>query len=432
MKPSIKRTIFYLVFITLVLLPAVVMLLNWRTERARTWTEVAVLLGFLGMSLAGMQLIPIGKIRWLSDALDMDAVYSNHHKFSMLSVFLVIMHALILLLTNGADKAWVLFTGWVGLGALILIGATSAGRKQIKLGYTAWLILHDLLTLAILVFGLWHIFQVNYYTNMAAIRTIWWIEIAIWAILILYIRLLHPLSVARKPFKVESVVAEPNNTYTLNLLPDGHTGKPFEAGQIAWISTGKNAFKISRNPFSYSGSCEAPEGRVRFSIKEAGDFTNGIKDLKVGDRVFVDGPYGAFNTHLEKTQKGLVLLGGGIGLAPVMSLVHTLADRGDKRPVYVFYGDYSEETALYDAEFKALKERMNLTLVKVLEKPINPDYPTKGYITSDLMKSVLPENYKELMFFVCGPAPMLKAIDINCATLGVPSSQIKVERYEMA
>ncbi len=93
---------------------------------------------------------------------------------------------------------------------------------------------------------------------------------------------------------------------------------------------------------------------MHFSIKKAGDFTNTIPDLKPGDRMFVDGPHGTFDLENPRMQKGLVLMGGGIGIAPAMSMVNTIADTGDKRPVYVFYGDLCEDTVLFANEFEEL------------------------------------------------------------------------------
>jgi ferredoxin-NADP reductase len=77
----------------------------------------------------------------------------------------------------------------------------------------------------------------------------------------------------------------------------------------------------------------------------------------------------------------------------------------------------------------------------VLEKPLNEDYPYPGYITPDLMASVLPENYKDLFFFVCGPEPMLRAMEKNFVKLGIAksnvytgikSSKVHIENFEMA
>jgi predicted ferric reductase len=230
---------------------------------------------------------------------------------------------------------------------------------------------------------------------------------------------------------VESVVGESADTYSLTLVPDGHDGVPFEAGQVAWISTGPSPFVLSRNPFSYSGSAEA-DGAIRFSIKNLGDFTSTIPHMQKGQRVYVDGPYGTFNLNDPRMQKGLVLIAGGIGLAPVMSILNTLADRGDKRPAYVFYGDFNEDTALYANEFEQLKPKLNLAFVQVLEKPKSEDYPHRGYITKEIMLEHLPQNYKELMYFVCGPALMLRAVEKHFDAMGIEDSQIHEENYTMA
>jgi ferredoxin-NADP reductase len=131
-------------------------------------------------------------------------------------------------------------------------------------------------------------------------------------------------------------------------------------------------------------------------------------------------------------QKGLVLIAGGIGLAPVMSILHTLADRGDQRPVYVFYGDLNEDTALYAQEFAELKSKTNMALIQVLEKPKDEAYPYRGYITKELMLEHLPQNYQDLFYFVCGPAPMLRAIEKNFDALGISRNQVHEENYTMA
>jgi predicted ferric reductase len=440
MKSATKRVIFYITFFVLLLLPAVAMMIVWIPRDIIV--NISVLLGFIGMALAGLQLIPIAKMNWFADALDMDGVYISHHILSILAIVLVLLHPAILLITDKVFRTgFTLNSGWIGLAGLVLIGLTSAFRKQIKLGYISWLGIHNLLTAAILVFGLWHMFKVSYYTQLPLVKWVWFIEIAIWILLIIYIRIIHPIEVGKKPFKVESVEAEPNAVYTLNLLPDGHDGIPFKAGQIAWISTGNSPWVLSRNPFSFAGSDVAPGGRLRFAIKEAGDFTSSIKDLEPGDRVFVDAPYGQFDLNKDNTKKGLVLLAGGIGVAPVMSIVNTLADTNDQRPVFVFYGDYNEDTALYQDEFAAAAEKINLKVFTVLEKPLSEDYPYPGYITSDLMASVLPENYKDYFFFVCGPVPMLRAMEKNFVNLGIAkhnvhfgikSSQVQIENFEMA
>ena len=438
MSPSNKRKIFYTIYFALVLLPAVAMLVSGYL-RGDGIRDIAVLLGFIGMALAGIQLISIGRIHWLADALDMDKVYNNHHWVSLLSILLIISHFMLLSFYNpiipgflNVFKApWMIAAGSIGLFGMLLIGITSVLRKSFKLDYRYWLLIHDLLTIVILYFGMTHLFKVGYYTSHPFMKAIWIFEIAIWVVAFAYIRIVRPMRIGQKPYMVESVVGESADTYSLTLVPDGHDGVPFEAGQVAWISTGPSPFVLSRNPFSYSGSSEAG-GAIRFSIKNLGDFTSTIPHMKQGQRVYVDGPYGTFNLKDARMQKGLVLIAGGIGLAPVMSILNTLADRSDTRPIYVFYGDLNEDTALYADEFDRLKPKLNLAFVQVLEKPLQEDYPHKGYITKDLLLAHLPQNYQELFYFVCGPAPMLRAVEKHFEAMGISDSQVHEENYTMA
>ena len=430
MAKKTKLIIFVALFLALALTPLVIMLVraNW----ALPIRDISVALAFFGMAIAGMQFLPISRIPWLSEVVELDKMYKIHHVVSAFSVLLVALHPLVLLVTGSVYfKGFLIIGGWIGLAGLVLIAITSIYRKKLKISYTAWLLIHDLLTLVIMVFGLLHMFQRNYYMRDAAMTIAWVILIAIWGGLALYIRVIRPLILARHPFTVSKVEEEGKETYSIYLKADGFKRAAFNAGQVAWISKGPSPFVISRNPFSYSGSTEWED--VRFSIKKAGDFTNTIPDLKPGDRMFVDGPYGTFDLKNPRMQKGLVLIGGGIGIAPVMSIVNTIADTGDKRPVYVFYGDLCEDTVLFANEFEALKSRMNLTVIQVLEKPHDVEKcKNKGYITKDLLLSTLTENYKDLYYFMCGPMPMMNAMNKHLAAMGVDPAQIATEKYEMA
>lgn len=441
MRPLVKRALFFFVYITLVLLPGLVMLFSGKLRGPDYIVkDLAVFLGYTGLSMAGIQLIAVGKIRWLADAFNMDKVYNNHHWLSLASTFMIFAHVILLVFDNAKvarfllmfGQPWKFAAGVIGLLGFILIGITSVARRQLRLDYRVWLYVHDILSAILLTFGIIHLIKVDYYTQFPLMKAVWIFLIVLYLGMIIHIRILKAFFLRKIPYKVESVIRENETVYTLNLLPDGHKGESFRAGQVAWISAGDNPYVLSRNPFSYSGSDMAPGGAIRFSIKEVGDFTSSIKDLKVGDRMYIDGPYGRFNLDAPKTQKGLVLIGGGIGVAPVIGMVESLRAAEDKRPIYVFYGDYSERTVLYADDFAKAGEVLDLHMINVLENPMDDDYPYKGYITAEIMRKVLPENYKEFLYFVCGPAPMLRAIERNFKQLGIPMSQVQEENYTMA
>ena len=434
-----RKTIFFIICAVLVAAPLVVMFLFPSPTPLAPLEKLGIALGFVGLTLAGLQFIPVARLPGLGNALELDKVYKGHHMVSLISILFICLHPLVLILHNAGfvallnpfNKMTVWSAGAWGLIFFVLIGLISAFRKEIKLDYRLWLISHDVLAVALFVAALVHVFNVRLYTARKAMVGLWILQAVIWLGITLWIRLFRPLALSRNPYVVKEVVAQPNNTSDVYLVrKDGKPVMQFEAGQVAWIGTG-SAFEFSRNPFSIAGSSEDRE-KLRFSIKAAGDFTSKMATLKPGDQFFVDGPYGPCNICSDVTQAGLVLFGGGIGMAPIMSILNTLADRKDKRPVYVFYGDLNEDTLMYQDELKGLGSRMNLTLVQVLEKPINPDFRPCGYINRGLIEQTLPANYKDFAYFMCGPLPMMKAMVKALKALQVPKDHISAEEYEMA
>ena len=87
--------------------------------------------------------------------------------------------------------------------------------------------------------------------------------------------------------------------------------------------------KITAHPFSFSSSAAAADGRVEMTIRNLGDFTSNIRKVTQGLRVYLDGPYGAFTIGNPADMH--VLVAGGIGVTPMMSLIRTLADQVDQR-----------------------------------------------------------------------------------------------------
>ena len=89
------------------------------------------------------------------------------------------------------------------------------------------------------------------------------------------------------------------------------------------------------------------------SIRNLGDFTSGIHQVPVGQRVYLDGPYGAFTIGHPADMH--VLIAGGIGITPMISMIRTLADQGDKRPVILLYASRDWDSITFREELEALK-----------------------------------------------------------------------------
>jgi predicted ferric reductase len=220
---------------------------------------------------------------------------------------------------------------------------------------------------------------------------------------------------------------ERGDTSTLVMLPEGHPGLRFEPGQFGWLTVWGSPFKITGHPFSFSSSAEVSDGRIEMSIRNLGDFTSKVPDVPVGKRVYVDGPYGSFTVGNPADM--FVLIAGGVGITPMMSLLRTFADRGEKRPVIVLYGSKDWESITFREELEALKARIPLTIVHVLAEPSAEWTGERGFITADLLRRHLRRPYADHEYFICGPSAMMDAIETALGEMKVPISKYHSERY---
>jgi predicted ferric reductase len=176
-----------------------------------------------------------------------------------------------------------------------------------------------------------------------------------------------------------------------------------------------------------SSSAAVMDGRVEMSIRNLGDFTTAIQKVPVGRRVYLDGPYGAFTIGAPADMH--VLIAGGIGVTPMMSMIRTLADRRDTRPVILLYGSKDWESITFREELEALRARLDLTVVHVLADPSPGWTGEEGFITADVFRRHLPPPYADHEYFICGPNVMMDAIEKALGEMNVPLSKYHSERY---
>jgi predicted ferric reductase len=226
------------------------------------------------------------------------------------------------------------------------------------------------------------------------------------------------------------VQPERDSTWTIVLAPDGHAGFTFQPGQFAWIGIDRSPFALTTHPFSFSSSAERAPGELFVSIKELGDFTKTIKDFEPGARVYVDGPHGVFTCDRYEGP-GFVFIGGGVGVTPLLSMLRSLADRGDRRPCHLFLANSRFGDIAFREEIEELRGALDLTVVHVLRQPDPGWTGESGRLTNETLRRHLPTNYCRYQYFVCGPTRMMNSMENELVGLGVPFARVQTERFEM-
>ena len=158
-----------------------------------------------------------------------------------------------------------------------------------------------------------------------------------------------------------------------------------------------------------------------------------VFDLKEGDKVTVSGPYGEF--FIKDTDREMVYIGGGAGMAPLRShIFHLLKTEKSKRKISFWYGARSEKEMFYDDEFKALAEEFdNFSYHVALSDPLPEDNwegPT-GFIHQVAHDKLLRdhEDPTECEYYLCGPPMMISAVQKMLWDLGVEEDMIAYDDF---
>ncbi len=439
MARSTRSALWIAAFVLLSLAPLLIILIGPRPEGRTFWREFSVGLAYAGLSLMGMQSVPVARLRTFADTFPMDTLYYFHHRISLVSLGLVAAHPVILFLNNPYTLRLLNVTrvprtaqaGVIALLAAAVLVFTSVKRKQMRLKYEPWKFIHGVLAVAAVVLAYVHIFGVRYYTSTPAQQTLWIALAALWSAMLVYARAIKPLSLVAHPYQVREVLPERGNAWTVTLDPVGHPGMVFRSGQFAWLKVRQSAFSIMEHPFSFSSSEAHPE-TMQFTIRELGDFTSTVKDVPPGSRVYVDGPYGTFGVDEHPDAPGFVFLAGGVGVVPFHSMLRTLADRGEERPIFLFYGSYAWDQVIFREEFDGLAGRLNLRVIHTLERPHAEWTGEVGYINAGMLERYLPADRARWRYLLCGPLPMIRAVESALQRVNVPIERVHSEQYDMA
>jgi ferredoxin-NADP reductase len=200
----------------------------------------------------------------------------------------------------------------------------------------------------------------------------------------------------------------------------------YKPGQFLFVTL-KQGDKELRKHFSFSSS-PTEKDHIEFTKKLTDhEYSEALKAVKVGDWARIDAPYGQFTFEGEYPK--IALLGGGIGITPFISICKNATDKGLNNKITLFYGCRTENDIVFKNEFEGLAQKNeNLKLVFTLNEAPPQWKGATGIINADMVKRELPD-YKETIFYACGPPPMVKAMEALIESLGLPKTQLKLEYF---
>jgi len=419
-------------------LPFVILLSGERVEGNEFLFDFSMGLGFGALALAGLQFALTARFRRLTHPFGVDIVYLFHRYLAIGAVAIMHSHFAILYfwyedilgVLNPLEARWELTAGRVSLGCFVLLVISSEFRKFLKLEYELWRYLH--VALALIGFGaaVAHVLGVGRFTASPDQRALWLGVTLGWLVLLLWVRLGKPLVQKRNPWKLVENIERRGGVHSLVFEPQGKPLSGWKPGHFVWLTLENSPFGLREHPYTVSNAPE--EGpNIMLSIKPLGDFSERAIRTEPGATAYIDGPYGVFSVDSHPEATGLVMIAGGIGITPMMSNLHALQARGDRRPVVLFYANPSWDDATFRDELERLSRQIDLKVVHVLEEPPEEWDGEEGFLTDEVLERHLPANREGFRYFLCGPTPMTDTARGGLVKLGVPLSHIDAEIFDM-
>lgn len=438
MGHGLARTFWPLAYVAIAIGALALMAVKPAPQGRDFWIELAVAVGFLGLAQFAIQFVLIARFRRMTQPYGIDSIMYYHRQMGILAVLVILAHPVILVmrepamagLLNPFGGDWASRTGVWSVIALVLLTLLSLFRRRIGLRYEWWRTGHAILALSAVVLAILHIALAGPYVRGGWKLGFWIVLIGLAVTAPAYPRLVLPVLQKRRPYKLTQIKPIATQTWSLMLQPDGHDGLRFNPGQFVWVKL-HSPFTLNEHPFSIASSAEQT-GHIELCIREAGDFTGSLSTVEPGTRVYLDGPHGAFSIdHIPSA--GYVFIAGGIGIVPILSMIRTMADRGDRRPVRLIYGARDIGCLVHRELLDqiAADSSLLLEIIYVLEQPPPQWQGETGIITPQLLEKHWPRERISRDVLICGSDAMIVSADAALRKMGVPAWRIHAERFQL-
>ena len=403
--------------------------------------ELSSALAMIGFAMLFLEFIISGRFNTISGRIGIDVSMRFHRLVAQaLAVFLLIHPWLFTLPFSGGmpgDRSGLstlglegaaLGTGWAAWYLLLLLVVWARFRVDFGYRYEIWRACHGFGALAIAILGLHHTLHAGRYSAATSVAAVWYALMAIALLAMAHVYVFRPLLQRRHRYLVVAVEPVALKTWQVTVEPVSGKAMAFKPGQFAWLTLDRSPFSITEHPFSMS-SCPAERPRIAFTIKEGGDFTATIGTLRVGAPAYLDGPHGNMVVGTQ-ARAGLSLIAGGVGLAPIMSILRQALAECDSRPIRLIYGNRLDEQIMYAQELADMSSALNLEVIHVLSEPPKDWAGKVGQLDSGMLDECLPmEDRSEWLYVVCGPALMIDSVEQSLMEMAIPLRQIVSEKF---
>ena len=277
------------------------------------------------------------------------------------------------------------------------------------------------------LFMFWHIIITRAASN------IWfkWAMIFTFALTMLVYAASKVKRILAPQFVLEKIESLPGRCYHLIFTPKNGKSYRYRAGQYVFVRFVESTLPRESHPFSFASYPSDENNGFSVMVKEAGDYTDRISKLKKGDLAKIEGPYGTF-LYGKKDYRDipLVLIGGGIGVTPMISILDEMLATGNKQKIILLWAVNKKTEIFYQERYEELMKKYdNFSYHITLADEKTEEYGY-GFIDHAFLEKsgafTIPNNAE---FYLCGPLPMMVSVEKILRSNNIPKKRIHAEKF---
>lgn len=394
----------------------------------------AKMIGLVAAVLLLVQLPLAGRLKRLDRIFSLPVLYRFHRMNAWLIGLLVISHPLLVLAPEGRwvipfeRRYWPEWLGVVLLSAIAVQIIMSRWRGAFFKPYHVWHLTHCTIGAIIAALLVIHMLYVSETFEFAGFpRSLVFGAAGGWLLLWGGIRT-GRLRVKKRQFDVIRIEAAGRNAYCIDLVPAIIPSFGYLPGQFAFISFDSGRISREYHPFTLSSSPSRP-GAVQVIIRCCGDWTHRIGRIQKGDAAFLQGPFGCFSHRLMPTQGEVVMIAGGIGITPMLSMLRYMYDIGDSRRITLIWSNRTRAHVFGVQELSAMAEKLTtFRWVPIFTREMGDDGRI-GRLDRTALEILLQACDRRAAVLVCGPPPMVAQLRKDLKVIGFAAKSIHFEVF---
>lgn len=409
---------------------------------------ITMIMGSFAYTWISLQFILSARPKFIEMVFGMDKIYRFHGIIAVVSILGAIVHAIINEEVIGESIITIIGSAALALFALISILTMLSMTPSFILKYRPfkWLkktietwkkftyeqlrFIHNFTILAYVILNI-HVLMTPNARNSTFISTLYIFCLVVSLSFYLYHKFLKPVYLQKNKYLVTDVIKENNAVWTIKMQPTNKKLKTYIPGQFAFFSFKGEKQRFLEHPFSISSS---PDDTLSITVKELGDFTKTIGQLKVDDPVLVEGPFGVFSYVNHPQEQETVFIVGGIGITPVMSMVKHMSIHDPNRKVLLIWGmNTMADQVAKEMMTEIVAKMKNFTIIPVISKDSTVD-GEKGFINQEMIKKLTEKvqiDQSLTGYYICGPSILMDNCVEALLKMEISHKRIHFEKFAL-